>query len=303
MHKIKWGDLQYILSVANEGSVAAAARALNVNHSTVLRRIDNFEHRHKVQLFHRLPTGYKFTSEGNELFSAALEMEKQVKVLERNISGKQMKLEGTLRITTTDTLFSYILSKHIASFAKTYPLIKLNLNITTRLIDVATLDADIAIRPTKNVHENLWGKRLCGLSMGVYGTAEYLSELKHKASMQQASWLSFDSEIRRAYLPKSVQEHNIVLEADSYQAIKQSAENGLGLAVLPCFMGDSSNHLLRIKTQEDMLESTSLWLITHKDIADSGRVKAFTDYMAHALKEEFGRLAGGSNIINQFWST
>ena len=57
MHRIRWADLQYVLTVANEGSIAAAARSLGVNHSTVLRRLETFEHRHKLKVFHKLPTG------------------------------------------------------------------------------------------------------------------------------------------------------------------------------------------------------------------------------------------------------
>ncbi|MFA0372415.1 LysR family transcriptional regulator, partial [Vibrio sp. 10N.222.54.F6] len=109
MHNIRWDDLQYVLTVANEGSLSAAARALGVNHSTVLRRIDTFEYRHKLRIFHKLPTGYKLTVEGQKLLESALAIESTVRELEHKVFGQELKLEGTLRITTTDALSRLIL--------------------------------------------------------------------------------------------------------------------------------------------------------------------------------------------------
>src|SRR4051812_43776618 len=104
MSRIPWDDLRYVLAVAAEGSLAGAARALGVNHTTVLRRMNRFEEQLGARLFERLPTGYLLTADGEELISAARQMEDTVVTLERRLSGQDRKLAGAVRVTTTDTL-------------------------------------------------------------------------------------------------------------------------------------------------------------------------------------------------------
>lgn len=110
MHRaIGWEDLQYILAVADNGSLANAARALKVNHTTVLRRINAFEEAHGLRLFERLPTGYTLTAGGEELLAAARAMRDVVTTLERKLAGQDLRIEGSLRLTTTDTLVASVL--------------------------------------------------------------------------------------------------------------------------------------------------------------------------------------------------
>ena len=84
----------------------------------MLRRLSAFEHRHKLRVFHRLPSGYKLTTEGQQLLDSARAIEGTVKALERRISGQEMKLEGTLHLTTTDTILSSILHPHLVNRAQ-----------------------------------------------------------------------------------------------------------------------------------------------------------------------------------------
>src|SRR5919199_638397 len=104
MHRIDWDDLRYLLAVAEHGSLAGAARALGVNHTTVLRRVTAFEARQGVRLFERTPGGAALTPAGDELAQAASRVGDIVARVERRLAGRDLRLEGTLRVTTTDTL-------------------------------------------------------------------------------------------------------------------------------------------------------------------------------------------------------
>lgn len=160
--------------------MSAAARSLGVNHSTVLRRLDTFEHRHKLKVFHKLPTGYKLTVEGQKLLESAVAVESTVKELERKIFGREMKLEGLLRITTTVALFRLVLGNHLAAFHQFYPKVQLDLSLTSRRLDIAHLDADVAIRPACALPEILVGMKFCEIAFGVYGTQNYINSLHGK---------------------------------------------------------------------------------------------------------------------------
>src|ERR1700730_3425997 len=102
MHRIDWDDLRYVLAVAEYGSVAAGARALGVNHTTVLRPINALEAAPAVRLFERLPTGYALTAGGEELLAAARQMGEVVTALERRLAGQDLRLEGRRLPTMND---------------------------------------------------------------------------------------------------------------------------------------------------------------------------------------------------------
>lgn len=295
MHSIRWDDLQYVLSVANEGSVAAAARSLGVNHSTVLRRLSAFEHRHRLRVFHKLPSGYKLTTEGKQLLDSALSIESTVKALERRIFGQEMKLDGVLRLTTTDTLLSLILARHLGAFHRAYPKIQLDLNITSRLVDLSHLDADVAIRPAMQLPENIVGIRLCDIAFGVYGTSDYLNSLQGLRPLESAHWLGLASMMdmgstaRRIadFVPKG----RVVLKADSFEPLRLAAEQGMGLAYMPCFVGEASGKLQRIDMGIEHQE-TGLWLMAHRDLGSSAKVSAFFEFIEAEIKSDHNRLAG-----------
>src|SRR4051794_37500716 len=104
-----WNDLRFLLAVADGGSLSAAARALDVNHTTVLRRIARFETELGLRLFERLPTGYALTKGGDALAAAARQVEETVTAVERRIEGEDLRLSGVVRVATTDTLSMFVL--------------------------------------------------------------------------------------------------------------------------------------------------------------------------------------------------
>ena len=98
-----WDDLRVFLAIARGGSLSAAARSLGVNHSTVFRRINSLEERLQVRLFERSRKGYTLTEAGEEIFSSVEQIEDQIFEIQRKLLGKDIRLSGTLKISTTDT--------------------------------------------------------------------------------------------------------------------------------------------------------------------------------------------------------
>ncbi|REG81995.1 LysR family transcriptional regulator [Marinomonas pollencensis] len=291
MHRIRWDDLQYVLAVANEGSLSAAARALGVNHSTVLRRLESFEYRHKVQVFHKLATGYKLTVEGNELLESALSIASEVKDLERRLSGKERELEGELRVTTTDSLLRLVLGKHLATFHRLYPRITLSLTVTPQQLALSQLESDVAIRIATTLDERLVGHKLCRISFGVYGSAEYVAKLQGKKVLTSAHWLEMRLASTARFISSDIPAEMVVLRADSYEPLLVAAEQGMGLVCMPCFIGESSDKLQRV----DMPlagKPIDLYVISHKDLAGSAKVKAFFEFIKRELKDDYHRIAG-----------
>ncbi|WP_222411057.1 LysR family transcriptional regulator [Rhizobium leguminosarum] len=144
---LDWNDLRCVLAVAEHGGLAAAARALGVNHTTVLRRVNAFEEAQGLRLFERLPTGYLLTPGGEELLASVRQISSLVTDLERRLTGRDLRLEGVLRVATTDTLASSILLRHLAAFRVRYPDIVVELAVGNLPVDLVHHDVDAAIRP------------------------------------------------------------------------------------------------------------------------------------------------------------
>jgi DNA-binding transcriptional LysR family regulator len=99
MQHINWDNLRYVLMVANKGSIAAAARELEVNRTTVLRRINKFQENLNCRIFDRGDTGYVLTPEAEKMIKAAREVENTLFDMQRQIAGHELKLEGELRVS------------------------------------------------------------------------------------------------------------------------------------------------------------------------------------------------------------
>ena len=139
MRHINWDNLRYVLMVANKGSVAAAARELEVNRTTVLRRINAFQENLNCRIFNRGKSGYALTPEAEKMITAAREVENTLFNMQRQIAGHELKLEGELRVTTTDSFMFSLLGSPLASFRQKHPHIVVDILVTNSLLDLNRL--------------------------------------------------------------------------------------------------------------------------------------------------------------------
>lgn len=287
-----WDDLRIFLAVARAGTLSGAARTLRVNHSTVFRRIGAFEEGLGVRLFERLPNGYVLTAAGEEMREGALRVEEEITGLSRKVTGQDLRLSGTVRVTTIDMLAFGLLPRHLAGFRKAYPGIALELVIGNATLNLSRREADVALRVGNEPPETLVGRRVGKLVFAVYASVEY-SELSPEPDLALHDWIGLDSEhaalMRRfsAFLP-GVQP---VLRANSVAAALAAAQAGLGLAPLPCGLADREPDLVRVAPLPDDF-TLDLWLLTHEDLRGTARIRALLDYIADALRSEADLLEG-----------
>jgi DNA-binding transcriptional LysR family regulator len=294
MHRLDWDDLRYVLAVAEQGSLAGAARALGVNHTTVLRRINAFEEAQGVRLFDRLPTGYALTAGGEQLLAAARQMSEVVEALERRLAGQDLRLEGTLRVTTTDTLMGSVLPGVLASFQAAHPGIRIEVSVSNLMANLTKRDADVAVRPAREAPETLIGRRVAAVAFAVYASPACLATVQTAAAagaddLAAHPWVAPDDTLAGSSVARWMRGHvpeaRINVRADSLMSLRQAAAAGLGLAALPCYLGDASPGLLRVWPPVEAM-ATALWILTHEDLRRTARVRAFTEFAAEALGRE-----------------
>lgn len=285
MQHTNWDNLRYVLVVAKKGSVASAARELGVNRTTVLRRIDAFQEDIGCRIFERARSGYALTVEAEKIIEAANEVESVIFNIQRQIEGKELRLEGELRVTTTDTLMVSMIGPHLAEFHRKFPHITVTVSVTNSVLDLTRRDADVAIRPTKEPDAALVGNRVGDVQFHVYASADYLSNVGRLA-LENHYWIGFDTNLLSTaparWLEDRYPHAKICLKSDTFVGLRVAAENGLGLALLPHYLGDASSRLVRVEAPTEEL-TTGLWLLTHPDLIRSARISAFVDHFSKAL--------------------
>ena len=139
-------DLPLILALSRERTLAGAAERLDVDLSTVFRRLNALEQRLRVRLFDRSARGYQLTVAGERAAGAAERVETELLSLDRDISGRDQQLSGVLRVTASETLSHAVLPRLFAQFHALHPRIQLVLAIDNRVLDLGRREADVALR-------------------------------------------------------------------------------------------------------------------------------------------------------------
>jgi DNA-binding transcriptional LysR family regulator len=288
--RVDWDDLRYVLALADSGSLASAATALRVNRTTVLRRINAFEREHAVRLFERLPTGYVLTSAGDEILAAARGFENTIAALERKLAGQDMRPEGLVRVTTTDTLMSSILPALLTAFQQANPGIRVNVTSSNTLENLSKRDADIAVRPVIDAPETLVGRRICAVAFAVYR-----SESVPAAVPGDQRWIAPDETLTTTsvarWMREAIPADRITFSVNSLLAMREICAAGGGLAALPCYLGDIDSRLVRGQPPVKEM-TTALWVLTHPDLIGTARVRLFFDFMVAGLAKERPLIVG-----------
>lgn len=286
MNTMEWDDARYLLAIAEGGTLLAASRSLRVSHPTVMRRLKRIEEVLGTRLFDRLPSGMAATAAGEEILLVARRIRGEFQDLERRLAGRDARPSGTLRVTTSDSLLIGLLAPLLASFRETYPEILLEVISTNEVFSLTKRDADIAIRPSRNLPENLIGRRLCGLAWAVFGSEPLLRSHEDQAELRDFPWVApeepLGGPILQDWFATEDLTPRVALRVNSMLALAHAVADGVGLGLLPCFMTLRLPALRRLRGPLPDLDE-SLWLLLHRDLQKVARIRAFLDFMAPRL--------------------
>jgi DNA-binding transcriptional LysR family regulator len=297
---LNWDDYRYFLAVEQAGSVLSAAKHLDVNHTTVLRRIASLEKRLGVQLFERLRTGYTPTAAGEELRDVILRVQQTLTATEHRLSGQDLQLSGVVRIATTDTLSFSLLLPHLPAFRQLHPQIQIQVISSNQIVNLTRREADIAIRATNQPPDTMLGRKIGLARTAIYGAAQYLEQYGYDPTHPGHSWIGLDETL--AHLPEyrwlesHVPPERLVIRLNNLLHKVEAVKAGYGIAPLLCFLAEREPNLIRLTDPEPLFD-TNIWLLSHPDLRQVARVRAFMEFITQCAKTD--RLLQGELIKNQ----
>ncbi|MGD8925872.1 MAG: LysR family transcriptional regulator [Thioalkalispiraceae bacterium] len=281
---MNWDDLRLFLAVARTGSISGAAKQLDVQHSTVSRRMRSLEEKLGVRLLERKKSGYELTPEGENLKLAASRMENEVLEVDSALLGKDTSLKGTLRVTAINNMATTVLMPMFASFSHQYPDVDLHIMVSNDDVSLPEREADVAIRLTNTPTDTLIGKQLTTVATTIYGSHDYITQLREQGG--EAKWLGAECcQFHRSWTKKNCGQQGHHFSVDDTLLTQAALRENLGIAFLPCFMGDADPALTRFSDPDPDL-NLGLWLLFHPDLKRTARVLMFRDHMASAIRAE-----------------
>ena len=297
---MNWDDLKFFLAVCKHGSIRSAAKALEVNHATVSRRINNFEKSFGERLFERTQQGYIRTALADEVFQEASLLEERMDTVERRAVSRDSKLKGDIRVTLPEVFGQELLMADFAEFCELYPQIQLQILDSIKPLNLANREADVAIRLCEKPPEYLVGRKLATLHRACYISSKLAPKLDEKGWLEQQNWIGWTDKLRRPIgtiareYPKLGSKHKII----SINLQIHACKNGMGVGILPCFLADNDPDLVRIPPYISA-PKFNLWILSHPDMRTNKKVNTFVRFMTERLLQKRALLEGEDFVLSE----
>ena len=290
---MNWDDLRYILAVARAGTIVAGARVLRVSPSTMSRRLRALEQTQGAALFEKFKHGTVLTDAGHRMVAVAETVEQLAGELDAELHGLDTRLAGIVRVTSTDMLLRHWLAD-LGGFQQRYPDIELELISSRTVANMTLREADVAVRVTMRPPDHLVGRRFASFAFSVYGSRELVADIGADAPYDHYRWLAWDTAIDRStdqWLAEQAPKARIAMRFARMNVMCDAVQQGLGVTLLPCLLGDSRPELTRIGTY-CARPGVHLWMLTHPQLRGAARIRAFLDAMTTAIERDRDLIEG-----------
>ncbi len=289
-------DLRLVLAIGRAGTLLGGARGLGIDHSTAFRRLNALENELGVRLFERRRDGYAPTAAGEEMIAAAARVDEELIGLERKLAGADVRPSGTVRVTITDTGVP-LLTPVFAAFRAQHREIALEIAVANAFFTLSRRDADVAIRPSADAPDDLIAHRIATIATAPYASSDYVAAHRGLA-LREHQWIAPDDSLSHLgsarWLHLNVPRDRVGYRASSLVALQAASREHLGVAPLPCYLGDPDPDLVRVATPIPEMAAT-LWVLLHPDLKRVARIRAFVDYVVPALARMRPLLEGSTN--------
>ncbi len=293
--ELNWDNIRLFLAVARAGSLRGAAEQLKVNHATVSRGIKLLEKSLSTRLFDRSRSGLTLTQPGEVLMVSAEKMEQETRTIVAQIAGSETYPSGKVRVSVPSFLAYNFLPPLFARFSQKFPEIDLDIQVTSRFSDIMCFEADVSIRIAWAVEEDVVVRKLVQYAKCIYANPEYLDarqnfEIGDGQGLEWIGWGDKETKpdwVRNSPFPNAVVRHSMNDPILQLEAVA----SGMGITYLPSFIGDADPRLQRVPGVEPTADRF-LWILLHKDLRETARIRAFVDFMSKAILNRYAQILG-----------
>lgn len=285
-------DLRFLLAVGETGSTLAASRMLGVSQSTVSRRIAALEAAINVVLFDKRRTGYALTEAGSVLLGPADTVRRAVDGFSTAVSSLGREASGSVRFTTNEVLATFVLPHLIERLKQSHPGVRLEVDTSNILRDLATGEADVALRAAPApTHPNLVGVKLFEDYWSLYCSRSYSEQHGFPRSVDELAGhalIGIDSHVRGRAILDWVRAHfpadRTLLRHNSVPAVFSSVRNGVGVGLCSEFVGSRDPELI-LCFRPPVPPAAEVWLVTHERLRQLPRIRAVMDTTRSLIRD------------------
>lgn len=284
---MNWDDVRIFLAACRAGTLRGAAQQLVIDQTTVSRRLASLERTLGSRLFLRSTGGLVLTDSGRQVLQTAEGMERLAVSFERRGEGADERMAGEVRVTTTDALALDFVVPAIKCLRTSHPEVRVILSTTTRLLDLARREADIAVRTLRPEQPDLMVRQLGRWQVGLYATQGYLE--RHGEPGRGENFAGHDIALYQEGVterqddslvgePRS--QGRVVAELDSSLMLATFVRAGLALGELPDYLAQRDPGLVRVWPERQRAKPYEAWLALHQDLARTARVRVVMEAIA-----------------------
>lgn len=282
---IDWEDVRHFLAVAQNGTLSGAARGLRVDHATVSRRLAALEAALDVRLVDRLPRSSRLTPLGRQVFERALEMESAADGIARLAKASQAPLVGRIMLSAPPVLVTNLLAEQLSRFRAQYPDIRLSLSAQPQRVSLARREADVAVRFVKPDEAGSITRKIGIMPFGLYAHRSYA----HLAFPERWEFIVWDQTYAdtpaQSWLLGIAGDRPVVCELTHSSEHLVAVKAGVGIASLPCFIGEREHDLVRVEKNAPPF-AREIWLVVHRDLRRTPAVRAVMDFVTAVVSEQ-----------------
>lgn len=295
---MNWDDLRIFLAVARNGTLAQAAARLNIDPTTVARRIQRLEATLSSTLFEHTPAGHILTARGSLLVEYVQSMEDATIAAAEMAGTGNGGTAGTIRVSVSEGFGTGIIACNLHTFTQSHPNVEVELVTSSGFLSPSRREADIAIMLARPKKGPLIVRKLTDYRLGLYGNASTanindISEIRNHPIVGYVPDLIYAPELR--YLDEIASSPVAALTSTSVNAQAQMVRHGAGIGILPCFIGDIDRELKRLLPGNIDIRR-SFWLVVHRDMRSVARIRHFMDWLT-ALVADLRPLLEGNIIV------
>jgi DNA-binding transcriptional LysR family regulator len=264
--------------------VAGAARELQVDHSTISRRLSALEEAMGAKLLIRGGREFSWTAEGKAVVEAAEVMEAAVETALRAVRSSKVDVEGSVRVSVAPAFAQILMRWMLPGLRELHPLLTVQLESSFLRADLAKGEADIAVRMSRPEEPDLLARRGFDCAWFAYASASYLESHgvpKTHDDLAQHALVLYTELLHRAPPTRWLEQYKSKARAtsrvDSLETATQTATAGAGIAVIPAFVGDPIPELARVFP--DAVAQNTGWVVYHDCVRNNSRVRLVADVL------------------------